>query len=316
MSKRKPREKLIITAAITGSDTLPSQTPYLPITPEEIAQSAYEAYKVGAAICHIHVRNPKTGEPSGDLEIWQETLIKIKEKTNGDMIICPTTGGCIGMTPQDRLNVITEFSPEIASFTPESVSTGLFKVKDRYEWKYDWETPYLDDSYSSTFANSFQNIELFAKTMMANGTKPECEFFGSSGLYNTRYLLREGLLKPPVHMQFVLGSLGGTGGYAWEVLNFQSTAMRLFGNDNFTWSLIGVGYPKEFELGALAISLGGHVRVGLEDNIYIRKGVHAKTNAELVETIVTLADIFGREVATPTDARRILGLKGMENTKI
>ncbi len=312
---RRTREKLIITASITGSDTFPSQTQYLPITPEEIAESAFQAHKAGAAVVHIHVRDPVTAEPSGDLEIWRETLKRIRQKAP-DLVICPTTGGAIGMSPQDRLAVITEFAPEIASFTPESVSTGLFKVKDRYTWKHQWEEDTIDRSYTSAFVNTFENIELFAKTMNDNGTKPECEFFGSSGLYNLRYLVRQGIVDNPVHMQFVLGTLGGTGAYPWELMNFQTTAMRLFGQDNFTWSVIGVGYPKEFELGALAISMGGHVRVGLEDNLYIRKGKLAKTNAELVAQTVKIAEIFGREIATTTEARRILNLKGIENTKI
>lgn len=306
--------KTIITAAITGSDTFPTQTPYLPITPEEIADSAAEAHKAGAAIVHIHVRDPETGEPTGDLEIWRETFRKIRVKAP-ELIICPTTGGAIGMSPQDRLAVIKEFRPEMASFTPESVSTGLFKSKDRYEWKHQWEKDTLDRSYTGAFVNTFENIELFANTMKANGTKPECEFFGSSGLYNLRYLVRQGIVDAPVHMQFVLGTLGGTGAYAWELMNFQSTAVRLFGENKFTWSIIGVGYPKEFELGALAVSMGGHVRVGLEDNLYIRRNQLAKSNAELVTQMVEICEIFDKEIATSADARKILGLKGADKTR-
>jgi uncharacterized protein (DUF849 family) len=313
---RKPREKLIITAAITGSDTaFPSQTSAIPITPDEIAEATYQAYKAGAAIVHIHVRDPVTGEPSGDIELWRETLQKIRAKAP-DVVICQTTGGALGMSTQDRLAVIKEFKPELASFTTESVSTNLLTMKDQYEWKHEWEKKLIDLSYKTSFENTFENMELFGRTMKENGTKPECEFFGSSGLYNARFLVRQGIVEEPIHMQFILGSLGGTGGYAWEVTNFHTTALRLFGTDNFTWSVVGVGYPEEFELAAIAISMGGHVRVGIEDSIYVRSGQLAKSSAELVEQIVKIAEIFGREIATPTDARRIMGLKGVENTKI
>jgi uncharacterized protein (DUF849 family) len=162
------------------------------------------------------------------------------------------------------------------------------------------------------FANSFAAMEEFVKTMNDAGTRPEIELFGSSGLYNARYLVRQGLLRLPIYLQFVLGSTGGTGAYTSEVVHLESEAVRMFGEDGFDFSVIGVGYPRQYTMGAVSMSMGGHVRVGLEDNIYRRRGVLCKSNAEMVEDIKTIAEIFDRQVATPDDAREMLGLKGIE----
>jgi len=303
--------KLILQVAITGTDTVPSQSPYIPITPDEIAEECYKCWKAGAAAVHLHIRESKDGRPSGSLDIWAELLKKVKKKC-GDLVIGVTSGGAYGLTPEQRLSVVTEFKPEIASFTPESVSNTLHHIVPRVkEWKYDWEKDYLMSTYTGAFVNTFGEIIHFAKTMRESGTKPECEFFSTSGLYNTRWLYRERILEEPVMMQFVLGVLGGTGAYPSELLHLQTEALRIFGEGNFQWSVIGVGYPRQYTLGALAIAMFGHVRVGMEDNIYIRPGgVLAKSNVEMVEDIKTIAEIFGRELATPDEAREMLGLKG------
>ena len=304
--------KLILQAAVTGADTVPSQTPYIPITPDEIAEECHRCWKAGVAAVHLHIRDPETGKPSGSLDLWGEVLTKVKKRC-ADLIIGVTSGGCYGLTPDQRLAVVTEFEPEIASFTPESVSNTLHHVVPRVkEWKQDWEKDYLMSTYHGAFVNTFEDIIRFAKTMREHGTKPECEFFGTSGLYNTRWLYREGILEKPVFMQFVLGVLGGTGAYPSELLHMQTESLRIFGHGNFEWSVIGVGYPRQYTLGALSTALFGHVRVGLEDNIYVRSGRLCQSNVEMVEDIKTIAEIFGRELATPDEARQMLGLKGAD----
>jgi uncharacterized protein (DUF849 family) len=303
--------KLIITCAVTGSETLPSQTPYVPLTPDQIAEEAYNAYKAGAAIVHAHARDPKTGKPTSDLNVWRTILTKIKEKC--DVIVCITTGGASGMTAEERIAVVPEFKPEICSFNTESMNFGMFHIVDRIkEYKYDWEKPLLEMSKWEVYQNSFQDLEIFAKTFKQYNVKPECEIYGTNGLYGTKFLIRQGLLDQPVHVQFVLGPIGGTEATPYELVHLQTGADRAFGPNNYTWSVVGVGYPRQFELGALSISLGGHVRVGLEDNIFIRRMKLAKSNAELVEEIRKIADIFGREVATVEEARKMLNLKGID----
>jgi uncharacterized protein (DUF849 family) len=301
---------LILQVAVTGADTVPSQSPYIPITPDEIAEECHKCWKAGASMVHLHVRQPEDGKPTGDLNRWGELLSKVKARC-GDLVIGVTSGGCYGLTPAERLKVISQFRPEVASFTPESVSNTLHHVVPRVkEWKYDWEKDYLMSTYHGAFVNTYEEIVLFAQTMREHGTKPECEFFSTSGLHNARYLYREGILEKPVWMQFVLGALGGTGAYPSEVIHLQTEALRHFGEGSFNWSVIGVGYPRQYTLGALAIAMFGHVRVGMEDNIYRRPGVLVKSNVEMVEDIKTIAEIFGRELATPDEAREIVGLKG------
>lgn len=259
---------------------------------------------------HLHVREPDTGKPTGDQEIWGEVLSKVKKKC-GDLIIGVSSGGAYGLSVEERLATVINYKPEIASLTPESVSNTLHHVIPRVkEWKYDWEKDYLLLTTKGAFVNTFEEIMQFVKVMQENGTKPEMEFFSTSGLYNTRYLWREGLLEEPISMQWVLGVMGATGGYPSELIHLQTEALRHFGPDTFQWSVIGVGYPRQYTLGAIAISMFGHVRVGLEDNIYVRNGKLCKSNVEMVEDIKTIAEIFGRELATPDEAREMLALKG------
>jgi len=306
--------KLIITCALTGSAVFPSQTPYLPITPDQIADEAYKAYKVGAAIVHVHVRDPETGIPTADLNVWRETLTKIKEKC--DAIICVTTGGGPGMTAEERIAVVPEFEPEMCSFDIESMNFGLFPLVDRIkEWKFPWEKPVMEMSKDFVFKNTFADLEVFAKAMREHNVKPEVEIYGTNGLYNTGFLLRTGQLDLPVHIQYVLGVLGGTYSTPYELVHLQTETHRILGPDNYTWSVIGIGYPAEFRLGAVAISMGGHVRVGLEDNIFVRRRVLAKSNAELVEKIRRIAEDLGREIATSDEARQMLNLKGIDKVR-
>jgi len=306
--------KLIITCALTGSAVFPSQTPYLPIKPDQIADEAYKAYKAGAAVVHVHVRDPKTGMPTADLKVWRENLTKIKEKC--DVVICVTTGGGAGMTAEQRIAVVPEFEPEMCSFDIESMNFGMFPLVERIkEWKFPWEKPMIEMSKDFVFKNTFADLEVFAKAMREHNVKPEVEIYGTNGLYNTGFLVRTGQLDLPVHIQYVLGVLGGTHSTPYELIHLQTETHRMLGPDNYTWSVIGIGYPSEFYLGAVAITMGGHVRVGLEDNLYIKYGELAKSNAELVEKIRKIAELLEREVATPDDVRRMLNLKGIDKVK-
>jgi len=306
--------KLIITCALTGSAVGPSQTPYLPITPQQIADEAYRAYKAGAAVVHVHVRNPEDGSATADLKIWRETLTKIKEKCN--VVICPTTGGGFGMTAEQRIAVVPEFEPEMCSLDVESMNFSVFPIAEKIkEWKYPWEKMVVEFSKDFVFKNTFADLEVFTKTMKKHNVKPEVEIYGTNGLYNLGFLVRAGQLGFPVHIQYVLGVLGGTFSTAYELTHLQTETHRWLGADNFTWSVIGIGYPAEFHLGAVAMAMGGHVRVGIEDNIFVKYKVLAKSNAELVEKIRKIAELFEREIATPDDARQLLGLKGMNKVK-
>lgn len=305
-------DKLIITTALTGGVTLPSQTPYLPITPEQIAQSAFEAYQAGTAIVHTHARDPVTGKPSTNPELFKDIVTRIKAKCN--VVINITTGGGLGMTVQDRVRVVPTFRPELASLNMGSMNFSIHPAVDRIkEFKFDWEKPYAESSKDGVFRNTFADMEYIFKTMVENNVKPELEIYDVGHLYNTSFLIRRNIIPTPVHLQFVTGVLGGIGNTYQDLQYLQATADRLIGKENYTWSVIGVGYPAQFYIGTLATIMGGHVRVGLEDNLFIERGVLAKSNAELVAKMVRIAKELGREIATPDEARQMLHLKGIEN---
>ena len=306
-------EKLIITAAITGAATVPSLTPYLPLTPKQIADSAIEAAKAGASIVHIHARHPDDGRPSSDPEHFKEILTRIKDHC--DAVICTTTGGSPTMKVEERAAYVPMFEPEMCSFNLGSINFALHtSLKAIKEFKYDWEKPYLEMSKDFIFKNTFADFEYLCAIIEKTNTKPELEVYDVGHLYNLDFLYRTGQIKPPFHLQFVMGVLGAIRGTPEDLVYLRTKAETLFGKENFTWSVIGIG-AAEINLSTMAIHMGGHARVGLEDNIYLKKGVLAKSNAELVEKIMSLADIMHREVATPADARRILGLKGIDKVK-
>lgn len=303
-------EKVIITAAITGAATVPSLTPYLPTTPQEIAQSAINAVKAGAAIVHIHARNPEDGSPSARPEHFRPILVQIKEAT--DAVVCITTGGSPTMTVQERAANVPEFKPEMCSFNLGSMNFALHTaLKRQRQWKYPWEPKFLEMSKDFVFKNTFLDFEHLCRVTRENGVKPELEVYDVGHLYNLSFLVEEGMIDPPLHLQFVMGVLGGIGTMPEDLTFLKHKADLLFGPKQFTWSVVGVGVAQ-FNLAAISLQMGGHVRVGLEDNIYIKKGVLAKSNAELVERAVRLAAEFEREPATPDEARQILGLKGKE----
>lgn len=304
-------DKLIITAAITGAATIPSLSPYLPLTPEDVARSAIEAAEAGAAIVHIHARRPEDGLPSSDPGHFRDILVRIKAKS--DVVICITTGGGIGMTVEERARVVPIFKPEMCSFNMGSINFALHEALEVIkEFKYPWEKQYLEMSKDFVFKNTFKDFDHLCRVTKENQTRPELEIYDVGHLYNLDHLVQKGKISPPLHLQFVMGVLGGIRGTPEDLTYLLTKARVLFGDENFTWSVIGVG-AAEINLSTMAIHMGGHVRVGLEDNIYIKKGVLAKSNAELVEKIVTLAGMLNRDVATPADTRQILSLKGKEN---
>ena len=302
-------DEVIISAAITGGMTVPTQSQAIPVTPDEIIESAVGAYEAGAAIVHIHVREPETGRPSSDLGLFREVLTGIKERC--PVIVQPTTGGGQGMTIDERAAVLTEFQPEMATFNTGSINFGLFPIGERdMNWA-DWEREYLEDTRGYIFRNTFADMERICAMVRDAGVKPELEAYDVGHLYNIAHLLKRELLDPPIHIQFVLGVLGANDATVDQTMHMLHTAKSLFGED-FTWSAAGVGYPAEYQLAALGIMLGGQMRVGLEDNLRLSRTARAQTNAELVEKAVALAEIFDRPPATPDQARAFFGLKGLD----
>jgi uncharacterized protein (DUF849 family) len=300
-------DEVIISAAITGGMTVPTQSTAIPVTPEEIIDSAVGAHEAGAAIVHIHVRDPDTGAPSSDLELFREVLGGIKERC--DVIVQPTTGGGQGMTIEERAAVLTEFEPEMATFNTGSINFGLFPIGERdLDWA-QWEREYLEDTRGYVFRNTFADMERICEMMRAGAIKPELEAYDVGHLFNIRHLVDRGLLDTPVHIQFVLGVLGANQAELEQAMHMLRTARSLFGAD-FTWSAAGIGYPAEFHFVALGAMLGGQVRVGLEDNLRLSRAKRAATNAELVEKAVAIAELYDRAPATPDQAREFFGLKG------
>jgi uncharacterized protein (DUF849 family) len=306
-------EKLIITAALTGNITLPTQTPYLPLTPQQIIDDAVRAANAGAASVHIHGRDPKTARPTTDLAVYREIAAGIKARSN--VIVCITTGGTAYMQPEERAQVVPALKPELATFNMGTINFSIHPIADRYkdeDYKFPWEKEFAIGTKDFIFRNTFGDIEKLMAMMKENNTKPEFELYDVGHLYNLDFLVRRNIIKFSVWLQFVTGILGGIGANIDEVVHMKQTADRLLGADNYIWSVIGAGYPAEFNLATLGIMMGGHARVGFEDNIFIEKGVLAKSNAELVEKVVRIARELGREIATPDEARKILGLKGLD----
>ncbi|MBI5441941.1 MAG: 3-keto-5-aminohexanoate cleavage protein [Deltaproteobacteria bacterium] len=306
-------EPVIITAAITGAVAVPSLTSHLPWKTEDIVDSAVGAAEAGAAIVHIHARNPADGSPSSDGGIFGEIMSGIKKRS--DVVICMTTGGSPAMTVQERTVNVTRFEPEMCSFNLGSMNFGLHQaLKKKREWRFEWEPKYLEASKDFVFKNTFFDLEHLCGLVRNYGTKPELEAYDVGHLYNLAYLVQEGLMTPPMHIQFVMGVLGGIGTMPEDLTFLKRKADTLFGTENYTWSVCAAS-SGQFNLAPISLQMGGHVRVGLEDNIYLRRGVLAESNAQLVEKAVAMATDMGRQAATPADARRILGLKGLEKVK-
>lgn len=299
--------KVIITAAITGGIHTPTMSPHLPVTPQQIANEAGAAFKAGAAIAHIHVRDPQTGKPLSDLDIFREVITKIKSKC--DMILCLTTGGALGMPVEQRIAVVPEFKPELASLNAGSVNFALFPLLDKFkEFKFEWEKPYFEMTEDLVYPNTFKTMRAFCEIFEKNGTKPELEIYDTAMINNVAFMIEKGYLKKPVHLQFVLGILGGLPAETQTLVSLYETARRQIGD--FTWSTCAAG-RSQMPMCCAALTMGGNVRVGLEDNLYIGKGQLAKSNADQVAKIANIARELSLDIATPNEARQILGLKGL-----
>ena len=302
--------KVIITCAVTGAIHTPSMSPYLPVTPDEIAEGAIGAAKAGAAIIHLHARNPKDGSPTQDPEMFRRFLPKIKAAS--DCVINITTGGAPTMTVEERLRPAAELKPEVASLNMGSMNFGLYEMLGRYkEFKHDWEKPYLAGSDERIFKNTFKDIAMILEVCRENETRFEIECYDIGHLYTAAHFLDRGLIKPPLFIQSVFGIRGGIGPHPEDVLHMKRTADRLFG-DAYYWSVLGAGRNQMF-VAALSAVMGGNVRVGLEDSLWLGRGSLAKSNAEQVAKARRILEELGLAVATPSDARQMLKLKGGRN---
>ena len=302
------KEKAVITAAITGAIHTPTMSEYLPITPEEIAEEALRAYEAGASVCHIHARDPQTGMPVPDVAIMKDIITRIKNRC--DMVICVTTGGGLGMTTEQRVAPVELYRPELASFNAGSVNFALFPLASRFkEWKFEWEKQYLAFTEDFIFANTFKSMREYCAKFNEAGTKPEFEIYDAGMVNNVATLVRMGHISTPVYIQFVMGVLGGITASCENLLFLVDYAKKLIGDFEFSVCVAG---RAQFPLCTQSLLIGGNVRVGLEDNLYLEKGRMARSNAEQTAKIVRMAKELGIEPASPAETRQILGLKGMD----
>ena len=302
--------KVIITCAVTGSIHTPSMSPYLPVTPEEIAAAAIGAAQAGAAIVHLHARNPKDGSPTQDPALFRQFLPKIKAAS--DVVVNLTTGGAPTMSIEERLQPALRLKPEVASLNMGSMNFGLYEMLGRYkEFKHDWEKPYLAGSDERIFKNSFRDIAYILQSCADNDTRFEIECYDIGHLYTAAHFLERRLLKPPLFIQSVFGIRGGIGPHPEDVLHMRRTADRLFG-DAYYWSVLGAGRNQMF-IAAMSAVMGGNVRVGLEDSLWLGRGQLAESNAAQVSKARRILEELGFAVASPNDAREMLKLKGARN---
>jgi uncharacterized protein (DUF849 family) len=302
----KPR-KVIITCAVTGSIHTPSMSPHLPITPSQIADAAIGAAETGAAIVHLHARDPRDGRPDQSPEAFAPFLQVIKQRSN--CVINITTGGAPTMTVEERVRPAATFKPEVASLNMGSMNFGLFPMLERTKtFKYDWERPYLEGSRERIFKNTFTDIEYILTTCAGNGTRFEIECYDIGHLYTLAHFVDRKVVKPPLFIQSVFGILGGIGPHPEDVAHMKRTADRLFGTD-YQWSVLGAG-RNQLPIAALAAAMGGNVRVGLEDSLWAGAGKLAESNAQQVKLARQIVEGLGLEIATPDDARERLQLKG------
>lgn len=303
--------KVIITCAITGAIHTPSMSPHLPVTPEEIAQSAIEAAQAGAAIVHLHARDPINGRPSQDPELFRRFVPAIKEAS--DVVINITTGGAPTMTVEERLQPALQLRPELASLNMGSMNFGLYEMLGRFKdkLKYDWERPYLEGSDDRIFKNTFKDIAYILQSCSENETRFEIECYDIGHLYTAAHFLDRALVKPPLLIQSVFGLRGGIGAHVEDLMHMRRTADRLFGND-YVWSVLGAG-RSQMPLAAISASVGGNVRVGLEDSLWDGPGKLATSNAAQVTRVRTIIEALSLEVATPDEARAMLNLKGRQS---
>lgn len=301
--------KVIITCAVTGSIHTPSMSPHLPVTAAEIAEAAIGAAEAGASIVHLHARNPENGRPDQTAEAFEPFLRVIRQRSN--VVVNLTTGGSPFMPVEERVRPAAVWKPEVASLNMGSMNFGLFPMLKRYkDFKHSWEPEMLEASHDLVFRNSFKDIRYALETLNETGTRYEFECYDTSHLHNLAYFFAEGLVKPPLFIQTVFGLLGGIGPHPEEVMHMKRTADRLFG-DQYHWSVLGAG-RSQMAIAAQGAAMGAHVRVGLEDNLWIGKGRLATSNAEQVTQVRAIIDGLGLDVASPDEAREILELKGAD----
>lgn len=301
--------KVIITCAVTGAIHTPSMSPHLPITADEIIEAAVGASEAGAALVHVHARDPKTGKPDQSPEAFEPFLKVIKQRAN--CVLNITTGGAPTMSVEERLGPCAYFKPEVASLNMGSMNFGLYPMLSRFkDFKHDWEEPYLAGSKDRIFKNTFQDIENILVSCAENNTRFEIECYDIGHLYTLAHFVDRGLVKPPFFVQSVFGILGGIGPHPEDVIHMKRTADRLFGKD-YQWSVLGAG-RHQLPIAAMAVSMGGNLRVGLEDSLWLGPGQLAKSNADQVRAARQIIEGLGLEVATPDDAREMLQLKGAD----
>jgi uncharacterized protein (DUF849 family) len=286
-------------------------SPYLPTTPDDLIREAVGVYEAGGAVAHVHVREPETGSPNADQDIYRYIAEEVKKQC--DVVLCFTTGGKLGEPIENRVRVVTTLEPELASLNAGSLNFALFHIVQNVdEWKYEWEKSYLEGTEDFIFPNTFKTMRQYLEIMKEHGTKPEFEIYDVGMINNLAFLINEGHVTTPVYLQFVMGILGGIPA---TIPNFQfllETAQRQIAD--FEFSVCAAG-KNQFPLCTMSLLSGGHARVGLEDNLYLEKGVLAKSNAEQISKIIRIAGEFGIEPATPEEARHILGLKGIDRVQ-
>jgi uncharacterized protein (DUF849 family) len=299
--------KVIITCAVTGSIHTPSMSPHLPVTAEEIADAAIGAAEAGAAIVHLHARDPETGKPDQSVEAFSPFLQVIKQRSN--CVVNITTGGAMTMTVEERARPATHFKPEVASLNMGTMNFGLYPMLARFkDLKHDWEREYLEGSRTGFFKNTFADIEYILTECAENGTRFEVECYDIGHLYTLAHMVDRGFIKPPLFVQSVFGILGGIGVHEEDVIHMKRTADRLFG-DQYRWSVLGAG-RHQMRIAALSAAMGGNVRVGMEDSLWAGPGKFAESNAQQVTMVRGILEGMGLEIATPEEAREILDLKG------
>ncbi|AFK64535.1 hypothetical protein TKWG_24950 [Advenella kashmirensis WT001] len=310
MSTSKKPHKVIITCAVTGAIHTPSMSAHLPVTADQIADDAIAAARAGAAILHLHARDPKDGRPTQDPEFFKPFLARIKAET--DAVINITTGGSPHMTVEERMRPATTFKPELASLNMGSMNFGLYTMLDRFkEFKHEWEREHLEKSRDLVFKNTFKDIETILRLGNDNGTRFEFECYDISHLYNLAHFMDRGLVKSPPFIQSVFGLLGGIGPHPEDLMHMRRTADRLFGQD-YQWSILGAG-RNQIPLASMGASMGSNVRVGLEDSLWIAPKRLAESNADQVSQIRQVLEGLNLQIASPDEAREILQLKGAAN---
>ena len=300
--------KVIISCAVTGAIHTPTMSPYLPVTPHEIATQAVDAAQAGAAVLHLHARDPKDGRPTSDPDVFMQFLPRINAET--DAIVNITTGGGHGMTIEQRLAAATRSKPEMCSLNMGSLNVGVYPLLDRYKtWQHEWEPQMLEKSRHFVFQNTFKDIEDIIHLLGDGcGTRFEFECYDTAHLYTLAHFVERGIVQPPFMIQTIFGLLGGLGADPEDLMHMRRTANRLFGND-YQWSILAAG-RHQIPLGTMGAIMGGHVRVGLEDSLYVGKGQLARSNAEQVQRIREILEALSLQIATPAEARAMLALKG------